>query len=299
MQGLGSRQVNIACGVTSRGRGRGRAGLVYSSPPVCVHSQPCNEESAMNEGRCPQCGEPTSGKFCSSCGSSLVRSTCPGCRAPLNPGARFCHICGRPMGKRQRGPTHQARTHPGWIAAAALMAVSALVWAVRVGRDPNTSRPPTTALPAAAPAPDISGMTPRERANAVFDRIMAAAERGDSAQIEFFRPMALGAYALLDSPDSDTRYDVGMIHLITGDVEGARAQLDSLKQFAPNHLLGTMLQSTLAQVEQDESGMRQAYRDFLDHYEAEIATAGTGYADHRPAIDAFLDVARRELGRND
>ncbi len=202
------------------------------------------------------------------------------------------------MGKRRRGATNRARTHPGWLAAAALMAVSALVWPARVGRDPNTP-PPMTALPTAAPAPDISGMSPRERANAVFDRIMAAAERADSAQIEFFRPMALGAYALLESPDSDTRYDVGMIHLITGHVEGARAQLDSLKQFAPNHLLGTMLQSTLAQVEQDESSMRQAYRDFLDHYEAEIATAGTGYADHRPAIDAFLDVARRELGRND
>ncbi len=202
----------------------GGGGLVYSSAPGCVHSQPCNEESAMNEGRCPQCGEPASGKFCSSCGSSLLRSACPGCRAPLNSGARFCHVCGKPMGKRLRGAAKPAGTHPGWIAAAALMAVIALVWAARVGRDSNTSPPPATALPAAAPAPDISGMTPRERANAVFDRIMAAAERGDSTEIEFFRPMALGAYALLDSSDSDTRYDVGMIHLITGDVAGARAQ---------------------------------------------------------------------------
>ena len=48
-------------------------------------------------------------------------------------------------------------------------------------------------------------MTPRERFDRLFNRIMQAAERGDSAQVERFTPMALGAYHQLDTGSTPMR----------------------------------------------------------------------------------------------
>jgi hypothetical protein len=42
--------------------------------------------------------------------------------------------------------------------------------------------------------------------------------------------------------------------------------------------------------------LRRAYRDFLDHYDAEIASAKGEYQMHRTRLDAFRDEARGALG---
>ena len=57
----------------------------------------------------------------------------------------------------------------------------------------------------AGAAPDISQLSPRERFDRLFNRIMQAAEQGDTAQVRRFTPMALGAYAQLDTIDADAR----------------------------------------------------------------------------------------------
>src|SRR2546423_1717293 len=87
---------------------------------------------------------------------------------------------------------------------------------LRTGRLPRPPVAPVMATPVAAsgevsgsagagvaagPAPDISQMSPRERFDRLFNRIMQAAQQGDSAQVQRFTPMALGAYAQLDSVD--------------------------------------------------------------------------------------------------
>jgi hypothetical protein len=185
-----------------------------------------------------------------------------------------------------------------WVAAITVSAAVAVFVAIRAGSGAPTATPPPPSSTAGAPIADISQMSPREAADRLFDRIVRAAEAGDTAQVMQFQPMALTAYGMLAEQDSDTRYHVGLIHSLAGNVAGARAQLDSLRAANPNHLLAAMLDFTLAQLAEDEQGRQRAYRAFVDAYEAEIATQKPEYAAHQQAIEAFLAAARRELGAN-
>jgi hypothetical protein len=138
-------------------------------------------------------------------------------------------------------------------------------------------------------------MPPREQADRLFNRVMTAHESGDSAEVSFFKPMAVQAYAMLGGLDFDARYHVGLMHAVTGDAESARIQLDSLTQESPNHLLAAMLRATLGQLSGNEQERREAYRAFLDAYDDEIASAKREYMDHQGAIQAFREQAQREL----
>jgi hypothetical protein len=74
--------------------------------------------------------------------------------------------------------------------------------------------------------------------------------------------------------------------------------LDSLRTVEPDHLLGAMLAFTIAELTEDADGREQAYRAFLEAYDAEIASQRAVYLAHEPAIQSFLAAARRELGAN-
>jgi hypothetical protein len=50
---------------------------------------------------------------------------------------------------------------------------------------------------AGGPPPDISSMSPRERFDRLYNRIMTAAENGDEETVTNFSPMALSAYTML------------------------------------------------------------------------------------------------------
>ena len=247
--------------------------------------------------KCPRCGKPAQGKFCGSCGAALSQATCPSCRTALRAGTRFCHVCGTPLGRKQR-PAARSTT-AAWIAAAAGALVVVVLVAVRfIGGPQSAGRAPTGPASAPVTVPDISRMTPRERADRLFDRIVRAAEAGDTAQVTQFQPMALSAYAMLGQQDSDSRYHVGLIHSLSGNFAAARAQLDSLRTVEPDHLLGAMLAFTIAELTEDVDGREQAYRAFLVAYDVEIASQKGEYLAHEPAIQSFLTAARRELGAN-
>jgi len=76
---------------------------------------------------------------------------------------------------------------------------------------------------AGGPPPDISNMSPRERFDRLYNRVMTAAENGDEATVTNFSPMALSAYGMLDTVDADARYHAALIKLHTGDIDGATA----------------------------------------------------------------------------
>ncbi len=59
-----------------------------------------------------------------------------------------------------------------------------------------------------------------------------------------------------------------------------------------------MLGFAIAQLTDNAAGQRQAYSDFLDAYDTEIALQKPEYAAHDPAIEAFLAAARQALGAN-
>jgi hypothetical protein len=138
---------------------------------------------------------------------------------------------------------------------------------------------------------DISSMTPRERADRLFDRIMRAAARGDSGEIDFFTPMALQAYALLENLDADARYHIGLIQAEAGNLEATLAQADSIERSWPGHLFGGMLRAEVARRRGQTAELRRWYRWFLERYEQEQASGKPEYSDHRTALEAFRSEA--------
>ncbi|HKU62153.1 MAG TPA: zinc ribbon domain-containing protein [Gemmatimonadales bacterium] len=248
-------------------------------------------------GPCPACGAPASGRFCSACGATLSPRACRHCGATLSPQAHFCHRCGEPAEASAPAARAAGTERLAWLVAASLCAIliGAIVW--RVERDQPAPAIPQMANPGAGgaeasgtpsgPAPDISQMSPRERFDRLFNRIMEAAQRGDSAQVLRFTPMALGAYTQLDTIDADARYHAAVLRLQTGDLAGARALADTILRQHPGHLLGYVVLGSAAELAGDSAAAERARRDFASHYAAESAAGRPEYRDHAPVIEEF------------
>jgi hypothetical protein len=142
-------------------------------------------------------------------------------------------------------------------------------------------------------APDISGMSPRERFDRLFNRIMQAAERGDATEVEQFTPMALGAYQQLDTVDVDDRYHAAVIHLQAGQIPEAQSLADTILAEAPGHLFGYLVRGTAAEINNHPAVRRTAQREFLKHYDAEMAANRVEYLEHRPVLEEFKQEADR------
>ena len=134
-------------------------------------------------------------------------------------------------------------------------------------------------------------MSPRERFDRLFNRIMSAAEQGDSAQVARFTPMALGAYAQLDSVDVDARYHAAVLRIQSGDLAGALALADTIQADAPGHLFGYLIRGDAAEARGDTAARARAERDFLAHYDAEMKAERVEYLEHRAALDEFKHQA--------
>jgi lipoprotein NlpI len=130
-------------------------------------------------------------------------------------------------------------------------------------------------------------MSPEERANRLYNRIMTLHSAGKTDSAEFFLPMALQAYAMLPSLDVDARYHVGVLYLTGGDADGAMAQADTILRLAPTHLFGFMLRAHASELRKDQSGVQQAYRAFLRNEAAERARKLPEYTDHAQSLDSF------------
>jgi len=201
-------------------------------------------------------------------------------------------------------------------AVLALLLVGAIVWRVDRGTappvvpdmaNPGASQAPFPGgasggdAPGGGPpsgrAPDISAMSPRERFDRLFNRVMIAAERGDSATSIGFMPMALAAYAQLGTIDSDARYHAALLLLQADSVRGALALADTIETKQPGHLLGYLVRGAAADRAQNDTMRRQAYRDFLAHYDAERRAGRVEYQEHQAAIDGFRQQAESAIGR--
>jgi hypothetical protein len=258
---------------------------------------------------CPSCGARAEGRFCASCGAPVEGATCRSCASSLTPGARFCHHCGTPVGTIA-APTERGNTALPWIVASiALVALVALVAAQRFSA-PTATRldAPINALPQAqlgevpadqpmGRAPDISQLTPRERADRLFDRIMSLHERGRTDSVQFFAQMAIPAYQMLQPLDLDTRYDMGRIAEVAGLADFARAQADTILRTDRNHLLGLVLAIRASRVAGNEAAARAFERRLIAAEPAERRRDLVEYQRHSGDIDAALDVARVETPR--
>lgn len=286
----------------------------------------------MSETICAACGHEATGKFCSNCGAALPgRVRCASCDNEIPAGGRFCNQCGTPTAavaaataeaadsapappvpaaapaQASSAPVEGVRrtgssTLPWTIAALAVLAVViAIVFPRPGGSGENVA---TVAAPGTmegveggmdASGVDISSMTPRERADALFNRVMQSVSSGDSTQARFFLPMALAAYDQVPTLDLDGHYHMAVLHLADGDPNSARARADSILAETPTHLFGLF---TAAQAEQalgNAAEARAFYEQFDQAFAAESAMARTEYTEHSAVMPLMREEAAQAL----
>ena len=245
---------------------------------------------------CPACGVASAGgNFCNACGNPLGPRSCRNCAAPLSPTAQFCHKCGEAVA----GAIPRRSEKLAWIVAgiASLALIGAIIWFVARGAPepvtPDMANPGSTVGPEPGRAPDISNLTPQERFDRLFDRVTRAASAGDTAQVAQFTPMALGAYAQLDSFSNDARFHAAMLRFNVGDFTGSLALADTIAASVPGHLFASMIRGNVATAQNNQAALRQSYRDFLASYDREMAANRVEYLDHKPVVDEFRTVAQQ------
>ncbi|HTH64962.1 MAG TPA: zinc ribbon domain-containing protein [Gemmatimonadales bacterium] len=216
--------------------------------------------------------------------------TCHSCGTTLSEGARYCHKCGAST----TAPATGWRVGLPWGIAGLALGALIGVLAMRGSGGAGTAGSAEPAAPFAggAPAtgiaaPDISQMSPEERAQRLFDRVMRLDEAGKSDSVRFFLPMALGAYEQLPALSLDAHFDVGLLKLAGGDAAGALAQADTIRRQITTHLFADILRARALEAQNDARGARVAYQDFLKNEASERARRRPEYADRSNLLDAF------------
>lgn len=283
----------------------------YTVVPPNDFRMPQSRSSTSSGGvPCPSCGTPNSGRFCTECGAVIGDVTCRVCGVRLTPGARFCHDCGAQAGaaaapaatrgaRTARSPRVDgapARSNLPWILAGTAFVVLVVIFAAqRAGEEPAGGAPMAGGAPAAGAGPgavDISAMSPQERASRLFDRIMRLSEEGKRDSVAFFATMALGVYESLGPLDLDSRYDYGRVAQVSGSLDLAQAQADTILRQSPDHLLGLVLSIAVADGRGDTPRRQALERQLLGVEAAQRAKALEEYARHQADIDAALAAAR-------
>jgi hypothetical protein len=141
-------------------------------------------------------------------------------------------------------------------------------------------------------APDISQMTPPQRAERLYDRIMTEFEAGHTENVRTFMPMAVAAYEMLAPLNLDQRYDLGRIGEVGGDTTLARAQADTILRERPAHLLGLILAARAARMEKQDARAKEMDARLLAAEPKERGVALPEYLLHKNDIDAAIAAAR-------
>jgi hypothetical protein len=227
--------------------------------------------------------------------------TCHACGATLGATSRYCHKCGADVAGPPAGGW---RTGLPWGIAGLTVGALLAVLVMRVGgvRGGGSGGLDGQAAPGTQiTAPDISQRSPEERARRLFDRVMAMAQHGAQDSVQFFLPMALGAYAQLPALDLDAHYDIGVLQLAGGNAAGVLAEADTILRAVPTHLYGLMLRAQGLALRGDSAAARRASAAFLANERGERARQRPEYAEHANALDEFhteaLNTTRATRGR--
>jgi len=257
---------------------------------------------------CPRCDEIVSGRFCIGCGASARELPCATCGVMTPAGARFCPDCGTAASAGARTSSNTAPRMdrlPRLVGGAALLTLAAFVAGLVSGRrmpaggdsaDQAISAPlgPMQAGGLAniggQTAPDISNMSPEERASRLFNRVMLYSEQGKMDSARFFAPMAIQAYEMIGPVDAHAQYDIGVISAAAGDVARARAEADTILAARPTHLLGLVLAIRAADLRRDDAAAVALRRRLIAAAPTE-RTALKEYSEHARDIDDALTKA--------
>jgi hypothetical protein len=118
--------------------------------------------------------------------------------------------------------------------------------------------------------PDISQLSPQERADRLFNRVMTLYGEGKEDSVLFFAPMAISAYQMLEPLNADQRYDLGRIAEVAGALPLAKAQADTILAQNPTHLLGLILAARIAGLDKRSADSASFVSRFRAAYPAEI-----------------------------
>lgn len=229
----------------------------------------------------------TPSRFCTNCGTALKT------------GAGFCHMCGSPVQARagtasapgqQPDRASSLRWAVPGIAFLALVVLVAVQYSSRGDQAAAAGGAPLGAGPMGAP--DISSMSPQERADRLFNRVMLLTSEGKPDSAAFFAPMAMSAIGALAPLNAHLRYDLGLVALVAGDATVAAAQADSILLERPNHLLGFVLAARAADTRGDAAASVDYRRRLRAAESAERAAGLQEYTDHDADIRAALTPAR-------
>jgi len=271
---------------------------------------------------CAQCGATLAmgARFCNSCGTATVRarSAAPGEAAG---GRRGGGQSGRGMtGTAAGGGASGAATYWPWaIATIALLAAVGYFASQNAtvaeapggapggapdGANVAAGAPDPSAAPFAngggggggngggAP-PDISRMTPRERATRLYDRIMRYAVEGKKDSAQFFAPMALASFDALGAElDLNARYEFGRVATETGNFPIAFAQADTILKQSPNHLLGLALSARASGAQGNSDAAAKVWKEFLAVRDAELKKALPEYTTQASDLEKATQLAK-------
>lgn len=251
---------------------------------------------------CPSCGAAASGRFCNQCGVA-VDASCRECQNPLPAGARFCNQCGLAVAAQPvaAAPARQA-VLPWAVAGLAIVALAGVVIAPRLsGGDAQPAAAATLAPQAGAMDPsqvDLASMTPRERADRLFNRVMQGMSGGDTTRIAFFTDMAIQAYGQVPERNADLHYHVSELHRVKGDLDAARAQADTILAADPQHLFGLFGAAQVEQMRGNTGPAAALFQRFLDAYSAQIARNLPEYQEHSQGLPAMRAAAQQVVGQS-
>jgi hypothetical protein len=258
--------------------------------------------------KCANCGTEARGNFCPSCGASMRATNCAQCDARLVPGARFCTSCGAEAGAGgapRTGRRRLAGSEPGssnlpWYIAGAILVVLALVLVLPMVMGERDTVPARGAAPFAPGAggglAPLDG-TPREQADRLFNRVMAAREQGNTAEALQFSPMGIQAYQMAEPLDDDGLYHMAALQNTVGDFAGARATSERILARNPNHLLALATAAEAAEGAGDTEAARQYHQRLVDSYQTEISRDLPEYMDHARILPEYRQAALQALGR--
>jgi len=242
---------------------------------------------------CPNCGAPTTGKFCTLCGEAMPGPT------PVTP---------RAVGARSAAPTagspgaaHRSRGRR-WTAVSLTAFLALALYMAGRSMTAEPSGGPMGAAPmaggaAAGAAPDISQMTPAERAQRLHNLVLRAYGEHAMDTVQRFSPMAISAYQMLDSMSLSQRYDLGRVALAAGQTALAAAQADTILARHRNDVLGLVLALEAARSGNDAAAARGFLARLRSALPGGASAAGADYAPYQTDIEKALGAADSKTQR--
>jgi hypothetical protein len=182
------------------------------------------------------------------------------------------------------------------VGGAAILALIAFVAGARLGRqssapDAGPAEQSSGVASGSATAPDISNMSPEERASRLFNRVMAYSEQGKMDSARFFAPMAIQAYQMIGPLDLHARYDIGAIAAAVGETAMARLEADSILAAQPTNLLGLVLAIRAASSAGDTKAVARLQQRLVAAAPSERNKGTKEYGEHGRDIDEALKKA--------